>query len=268
MKNLLWVARFFYGAGVAGIGIQHFIYSTFRPMILAGNWPSTGAGVAISAYIIGAALIVGGVLIIFNIKARIASLVLAILFFLLFWSHVYDQLFINPYGFHLGLWTNALKELAFSGGALVMAATFPEGKSSIRNQWLLVVGRVFFSLLLIIFGIDHFLYIEFVAPLVPDWIPGHTFWAYFAGIALAGAGLCILFKIKIDLVATLAGIMLIIWFAILHIPRAIANPDNGGAGNEVTSVFQALAFAGIAFGIAYLYKNNSKELIAGKAVRR
>jgi hypothetical protein len=58
--------------------------------------------------------------------------------------------------------------------------------------------------------------------------------------------------------------MLIIWFAILHIPRAIANPDNGGAGNEVTSVFQALAFAGIAFAIAYLYKNNSKELIAGR----
>jgi hypothetical protein len=47
--------------------------------------------------------------------------------------------------------------------------------------------------------------------------------------------------------------MLLIWFAILHIPRAIADPYSG-KGNEITSVFQALAFSGIAFVIAVIAK--------------
>ncbi len=51
----------------------------------------------------------------------------------------------------------------------------------------------------------------------------------------------------------LLGIMLFIWFVILHIPRAIADP-NIDKGNEVTSVFEALAFSGVAFLIAFMPK--------------
>jgi hypothetical protein len=40
--------------------------------------------------------------------------------------------------------------------------------------------------------------------------------------------------------------MLFLWVILLHIPRAIADPHSGN-GNEWTSVFQALAFSGIAF---------------------
>jgi len=128
-----------------------------------------------------------------------------------------------------------------------MASSF-QG-SSVTNNTLLSLGRIFFSIMLIVFGIDHILYKEFVAPLVPAWIPGPMFWAYFGSIALIGSGICILFKIKIRLVGILLGTMLLLWFIILHIPRAIADPY-AGKGNEITSVFQALAFSGIAFVIA------------------
>jgi hypothetical protein len=43
--------------------------------------------------------------------------------------------------------------------------------------------------------------------------------------------------------------MILLWFIILHIPRALANPLTNN-GNEVTSAFSALAFCGIAFVIA------------------
>jgi uncharacterized membrane protein YphA (DoxX/SURF4 family) len=116
--------------------------------------------------------------------------------------------------------------------------------------------------MLIAFGIDHFLYTEFVAPLVPGWIPGHVFWTYFGAVALIGSGVCIMFKIKVRLVSILSGIMLFLWFVILHIPRAIADP-NIEKGNEITSVFQALAFSGIAFVIACIYKDKiSRKNIA------
>jgi uncharacterized membrane protein len=112
--------------------------------------------------------------------------------------------------------------------------------------------------MLIAFGIDHFLYKEFVATIVPDWIPWHMFWTYFAAVALIGSGVCILFKILIRQISMLLGIMLLIWFVILHIPRAVADPD-GAKGNEITSVFQALAFSGVAFVIASVYRFKSSR---------
>ena len=105
--------------------------------------------------------------------------------------------------------------------------------------------------MLIAFGIDHFLYTEFVATLVPGWIPVSVFWTYFGAVALIGSGVCIMLKIKIRLVGILLGIMLFLWFIMLHIPRAIVDP-NTEKGNEITSVFQALAFSGIAFLLATL----------------
>jgi uncharacterized membrane protein YphA (DoxX/SURF4 family) len=249
MQNLTKAGRAFYGTGIAGIGIQQFIYSEFRPMLLP-YWSSFFPGQYIWAYITGALLILAGASIIFSKNARTVSILLGIFFFLLFLCfHIYYQLFLIPYDFHFGNWTNALKELAFSGGAFVVASSFPETRLFISNKMLLTLGRIFFSIMLIVFGIDHFLYIDFVAPLVPNWIPGHIFWTYFGAVALIGSGVCIILKIKIRLVGMLLGSMLLLWFIILHIPRAIADPL-AEKGNEITSVFQALAFSGIAFVIA------------------
>src|SRR5436190_13937460 len=219
MENLIRAGRALYGAGLAGIGVQHFIYADFRPMILP-QWSSAVPGLSAWAYLAGAALVFAGIMIAFSKRARMVSIVSGIVFFLLFLFHVYDQLFLSPYSFHLGLWTNALKELAFSGGGFVVAASFSVERSFVSNKRLLILGRIFFSTMLIAFGIDHFLYTEFVATLVPRWIHGYTFWTYFGAVALIGSGVCIMLKIYIRLVGFLLAIMLLLWFIILHIPRA------------------------------------------------
>ncbi len=102
------------------------------------------------------------------------------------------------------------------------------------------------SIFMIFCGIEHFVYADFVATLVPSWIPGSMFWTFIAGIALIGAGAAIILRIKIRFVSTLTGIMIFLWFLVLHIPRAIADPT-GHNGNECVSVFEALCFAG--FGL-------------------
>jgi uncharacterized membrane protein len=256
MENLVRVGRAFYGIGLAGIGLQQFIYSSFRPVLLP-QWPSWIPWPMAWAYLAGAALVLAGGIIIFSKNARKTAIIAGISFLLLFLLfHVTYQLFVSPYSFHLGNWTDPLKELAFSGGAFLIADTYRHtnarvSKISFRNlpDALISFGNIFFSITMIVFGIDHFLYTEFVATLVPSWVPGHVFWTYFAGIALIGAGVCILLKIQLKLIGLLLGIMLFIWFVILHIPRAIADPYVD-KGNEVTSVFEALAFSGIAFIIA------------------
>jgi uncharacterized membrane protein YphA (DoxX/SURF4 family) len=257
MESLIKAGRAFYAIGIAGLGIQQFIYADFRPVILP-QWPSSIPLLVVWAYITGLCLVVAALVILFSKTARSLSLILGmafLLFFIIF--HVTYQLFLSPYSFHLGLWTDPLKELAFSGGAFVLAGSYPEDnlysdKSSLIRflDKFIPLGRIFFSITMIVFGIDHFIYTEFVATLVPAWIPGHNFWTYFAAVALIGSGVCIILKIKIRLVGLLLGIMIFLWFVILHTPRAIADPY-GTKGNEITSVFEALAFSGIAFLIAY-----------------
>jgi uncharacterized membrane protein len=198
-------------------------------------------------------------------RTRTISLFLGgLLFFFFIAFQVVYVLFIGENSpRHLGLWTDALKELALWGGAFVMAGAFLDGKPNADNknnldsasEKLTLFGSIFFSLMMIAFGTDHFLYTEFVATLVPSWIPGHLFWTYFAGIALIGSGVGIILRIKLKQVALLSGIMLFLWFIFLHIPRAVADP-NMAKGNEVTSVFEALAFSGIAFVIAGMQKSN------------
>lgn len=166
------------------------------------------------AYIAGAALVVAGAFICLGKKVKAVSLFLGgflLLFFIIF--HIPFLLFINQYSpLHLGLWTDPLKELALSGGAFIMAGFFKDGSNTPRNffplgmlEKLIPMGTIFFSVTMIAFGIDHFLYTDFVSTLVPGWIPGQIFWTYLAGAALIGSGLAILFKIQVKLISLLLG---------------------------------------------------------------
>lgn len=259
MKSLTKTTRIFYGIGIVGIGVQQFMYLEFRPVIFPAS-PSWIRASAIIACLVGAALVVAGIFIALNKKAKTTSLFLGgfLLALLVFFQCPY-VLFIQPnLAYHLGLWTDPLKELALGGGAFIMAGLADDELIPRRNyiltglEKLIPFGKVFFSITMISFGIDHFFYTEFVAGLVPSWFPDHVFWTYFAGVALIASGVSIILQIKIRSVALLLSTMLFLWLILLHIPRAIADPF-GARGNEITSVFEDLAFSGVALGIAIMY---------------
>jgi uncharacterized membrane protein len=252
MEKLLKAGRFAYALGLAGLGIQQFVYPGFRPVFV----PLTLPDVWPLVYLFSLALLFVAGSILFNFRARTTCLFCGAGFLILFLViHLPAQLANDPTS--LGAWTNAFKILAFSGGAFIIAGTFPGAQNREQNnpsfikllEKLIPIGRFFFSIMFIIFGIDHFLYAGFVATLVPEWIGGNLFWTYFSAVALIGAGLALMLKFKQRLIGILTGTMLFIWFLILHIPRAVAMPDLMN-GNEITSVFQALAFSGVAFVLA------------------
>ena len=263
-NKLIKTGRLFYGSTIVAIGILQLFYPHFRPVILpAWSLP----GLIFWVWLVSFLLIGAGLAIIFEKKTRAVSLLLGGFFLALFLlGHVPYELFVDPNSKHLGVWTNALKELALSGGAFVLAGSIPwqtsgpqlsapprRESSTLRGlENLIPVGRVFFSITMISFGIDHFLYPAGVSTLVPTWIPGALFWTYFAAVALIGSGIAIILKIKLKLVALLLGAMIGCWVILLHIPRAVADPF-GLEANEVISVFEAVNFTGIAFLIAYGY---------------
>jgi uncharacterized membrane protein len=257
MEKLIRTGHIFYGTAMAGIAFQQFYYADFHGMILPPlhSWIP---GLSFWAYFTGALLMAAGAAIIFEKKARTVSLILGgILLAVFCFYYIPYEIIVDPYYRHLGSWGNAEKELALSGGAFVMAGSFPGGNANGQKKPLFIklleklipFGGVFFSITMISFGIDHFLYTEGVATLVPAWIPNHIFWTYFAAVALIGSGTAIILKIRLKVIAALLGIMILLWFIVLHIPRAIAQPF-AHMGEEVTSAFSALAFSGIAFVIS------------------
>jgi uncharacterized membrane protein len=156
-----------------------------------------------------------------------------------------------------GAGTVAGKALALCGGALLVAHAssmmvdpHPRGSvwsdARVKRTWSL--GPWFLAGFLVQSGIQHFLYIDFVASLVPAWIPGARFWSYFAGVALIAGGLGMLVPATRRLAALLSGSMIFSWVFLVHIPRAAGTfPDTT---NETTAVFEALAMSGIAWLVA------------------
>ncbi len=157
----------------------------------------------------------------------------------------------------LDVWFNAGEELAYCGGAFVMAGSFAENnwsrnKKNLFLSWLeklIPFGRIFFAILMLLFGCSHFVFTDFVATMVPGWIGAPLFWTYFAGAALILSSIAIIFKIWIKVVALLLAIMLFLFFIFFHIPDAVANPYTMH-GNEIVRAMVALLFCGIALVIA------------------
>lgn len=250
-SQLIAISRIFFAIGLIGIGCQHFFFRQFIPVVVP-LWPAWIPARQFWVYLVGAILIAAGVSILFGFKARTASLLLTGLF-LASVALLHIPANIMAHMTILAGWTAALKAFTFAGSALVVAGTLPEpsGQRSSTSilrplEKLTPLGFYPLAIMVIVFGMDHFLYVPFVASLVPAWIPGHVFWTYFAGLALIAAGLGMIFRVKAPLAATLLGAMMFIWVLILHIPRAVADPY-GLIGNEWTSVFEALAYSGIAF---------------------
>src|SRR5688572_6334277 len=191
MELLTKIGSKFYGVCIAVHGIQQIIYSKFLPVILP-PCPSWIQELKVGAWIVGVILIIMGAAIVFEKRTRTVSLLVAGIFLLLAvcW-HVPYQLLINPHGNYLGTWAHAFKALALSGGGFVIAGAYPKGINTAMEavplrllEKIIPLGSLFFSSTMIVFGVIHFLYVDIVATLVPEWIPGKIFWSYFAGVAL------------------------------------------------------------------------------------
>jgi uncharacterized membrane protein len=99
------------------------------------------------------------------------------------------------------------------------------------------LGRYFLAIPMIVFGVQHFLYAEFIVHLVPTWIPARLFWTYTAGLALFASGIAIGINVLARLASILLGLMISIWVVVLHIPRAFQLPGDAEFINVFNAVF-------------------------------
>jgi uncharacterized membrane protein YphA (DoxX/SURF4 family) len=249
LRNLSDIGHIFYGIAIIVMGILTVYYGKFPYMLIPPNHSWIPGPVI---YIFGILLISAGVCIVSGKKVRPVSLLLGSVLLLIFCFYFIPYEFMSGTFKDFGEWENAEKELALAGGAFVIVRMDPFGTAKNENPVinflakLIPFGAIFFALPIICFGIDHFLDPQGVADYTPTWVPYKLFWAYFCGTALIGSGIAIILKIRVRIIATLLGTMILLWFILLHIPRVIASPTIY-LGSEIASAFLALAYSGIAF---------------------
>lgn len=241
------VGRSFFAIGLIGLGIEHFIFGDFL-VGRAPAWPESVPGGLIWAYLTGITFIVSGGMVLFGKRARAAAILTAVL--IAAWALLRLIPVVAADSLLSGAWTRAGKALTFTGGAMAIAATFPKIRAP-RNPTLLnlvnrhrefiLLARLCLGSFLVITGIQHFMFTEFVASLIPGWFPGNAvLWTYFAGVALICGGIGLFIPRTARLAALLSGLMVFSWFWIVHIPRTFV-----GVSDSI-AVFEALAVSGIA----------------------
>ena len=109
--------------------------------------------------------------------------------------------------FLIALWT-AKTDIARAGGLDKIVA----------------LSNLCFAIPLAVFGAEHLSGAKFIMLGVPSYMPWRLFWAYFVGFALLAASLSIATKIQVRWSGLLFGIAMFLFVAMMHIPRALANP--------------------------------------------
>jgi uncharacterized membrane protein YphA (DoxX/SURF4 family) len=245
MDNILKQGRLLFAIAIVAFGVENIVWARFgEAMVPVMPWVP---GNPFLAYLTGVALFAAGLSIAANLRARLAAILLGMLFLVCVLFLQISR--VAPHPLDVGIRTGAFETLAMSGAALTLAATLPadwpySGRWEGAVNSLIKSGRVLFAASSVIFGIDHFLVLALIVSLVPSWIPGAgLFWAYFTGMAFIAAGVCIAMKWIARWAAALLGTMFLLWFLLLHAPRIMSFP-RARDPREWSSAFIALGMCG------------------------
>jgi uncharacterized membrane protein len=244
MKAFRVIGQLFIAVALLVFGIQHFAYLNFVTRAFP-PLPLWMPAIPILACVFGSLLCVTSLAIVFRFKARAFSLVLAAIIFIMFAAFLLPSLITHIQNGMI--WTNSGKALVLVGANLLIAGSFAS-EAPTQNGLLkflerfIPLGVCMLSGFFILAAILHFIYAEYVAMLIPAWIPAHLFWTYFAGVALIAGAIGMLIPRTAQLAAGLSALMVFSWVLLLHIPRAWTIHD----ANETTALFEALAMCGMA----------------------
>jgi len=234
------LGRIFVAISLIVFGVQHFIYGGF----VAGLVPAWMPGRLFWAYFVGVAFVAAAIGILVQMLARPAATMLGVMFFLfVLLLHIPRIVALAGNG---NEWTSGFVALAMCGGAWILASAAPLHEREKADPFL-KLGRYFFALAFVAFGIQHFVYARYAAGLGPPWFTGRLLWACLTGVVFVAAGAAIVLGMKMRAAATILVTVLFLFFLLFYVPRIIGQLHNPGPW---TSGFEVLALCGAALVLA------------------
>lgn len=256
LDKLVALGPLFLAAPIAVFATEHFTATK----ILAGMVPHWIPGHLFWALFVGACLISAALSIAVRKYTGIAAALLGLTIFLF-------VLLIHIPGIASApksrlLWVVALRDLAFSGGALSVAATQKKPWTPPVRQRLTLLARLFLGVPITFLGVQQFLHPE-LAPgvplpkLTPPWIPGHALWGYPIGAAYVVAGLCLITNKKAGSAAAWLGLLILLLVLAVYLPIVIGIPSDIANGLNYLADTLLLGGSVLAFAEAKRGDQNS-----------
>jgi hypothetical protein len=233
---LTTAGRVFYALALVGFGIQYALSGHLRRGLpLCPTWLHPNMAIA---YALAALCMVAGLALLTTWRTSAITLILGLVFL---GTSVLYLMHFNYVAYDADGRTLFLECLSLASTALILHGLVSGSKYS------LMPGRLFFGIAMIVFGIQHFLYVRFLSTLVPHYLPGHHLWVLGTGLALIAAGLAIATTIEDKNAAYGLFILFFGFLALLHGPRILHALHNG---DEWSSGFVVLAFSGTSLLLA------------------
>jgi len=187
------------------------------------------------AYVCAVLCIAGGAGLLWRRSATIAARTLLLLIVL--WTLLCKARFVYLAPSQEGTYQSIGENAVIIAGAWVLYVwfaadwerrhlAFAVGDSGLR------IARVLYALAMIAFGLSHFFYLQMTAPLVPDWLPGHVFWAYFTGVTYLLAGASILVGVYAPIAAMLSTLQMGLFTVLVWVPFMTAGTMDAGKWGE------------------------------------
>lgn len=247
LDKLILFGPLFYAAPLAAFGTEHF---TLTPEI-ASIIPAWIPWHMFWAYFVGACFIGATLSIVTRIQTRLAASLLALNFFLFVVLMDVPGWLQDPHDRIAA--ALALRELAFSGGALALAAslTGPGSERAARIQ--ATIARYFVAIPVVFYSFEQFLHGKHVpaVPLermTPDFVFGRAIWTYVAAVGYAVAGIPLLLGKKTRAAATWVGLTVLFVELVVYVPIAVM--DIASLDNGLNYAGDTLMFCGAVFLLA------------------
>jgi uncharacterized membrane protein len=239
--RLILFGPLFYAAPLAAFGIEHFTLTK----TIASLVPAWMPWHQFWAYFVGACFVAAALSLVTRIQARLSSSLLALTFFLFVvlmdapaWArHPQDRFAV----------TLALRELAFSGGALALAVTLTEQWRGRGTDILATIARYFVTIPVLFYSFEQFAHADHVPgvplrPLTPAYVYGHAVWTYLAAVAYAVAGTQLLVGKKTRAAATWVGLTVLFVELVVYVPIGVV--ERASINNGLNYVGDTLMFCG------------------------
>ena len=208
------------------------------------------------AYFVGVALIAASVSIAINVAVRWSGLFVGILMYLFVAMIHLPGALAEPHD--RIIWTIVLREMSFGGAGWILAGSAVNGWPGKPGKMLVLAGRVFVTMALLLFGFEHFLHPMGLpgVPLekeIPSWVPLREVVDYITGAALLVCAGSVILKWKTRTVAACVGGWIVLMVIVMYGPvlvLALVAPETGTQLEGVNYFADTLLFGGTVIALA------------------
>jgi putative oxidoreductase len=96
-----------------------------------------------------------------------------------------------------------------------------------NNASLSKIATIAYALVIIVFGVTHFINTQEMRNFVPAFVPGGGIWVYITGTLLILAGIAILLNMQTRLAGILLAILLLSFALTIHLPKVLDGNSSG-----------------------------------------